>query len=430
VLPLVALILFWAHSMVWFKKKQETRSNIENPDTPISSRAILEFFGYDGESIAGLSVNLDNALTVPAVMSAVEFISNTIASLPLNVYKKTDTGREKQNSGLSVVLHDAVNDECTSFEWRKYSMARTLSNGRSITYIERDSNNRVINLFPVDPSRVKIVRAGVRKRYIYDYSKPSEVIYESNEIIDIPFSLDQDGLAAISPILKNKDTIALSIAATLYGSKFFNNGGVPPFVLHGKFESGKGLARASDDLEKAIKKQSKENRLALTLPMSHELKTIGIDPEKSQLVELKRFLIEEVARVFALPPVFLQDLTHGTFSNTEQQDLHLVKHTLRRWVTQIEQELNLKLFGRDDNTQYVEFNLDGLLRGDFATRMGGYATAIQNAIRTPDEVRQMENLPPMGDTAEKLHIQGATVPLGSQMVNNPTPPAEVEEDEQ
>lgn len=413
--------------MAWFRKKQETRASIENPDTPISSRAILEFFGYDGESIAGISINLDNALTVPAVLAAIEFLSSTIASLPLNHFKKTSSGREKQKSGLAIVLHDAVNDECTSFEWRKYSLARTLSNGRSITYIERDGNDRVINLFPIDPSKMTIVRNGFTKNYIYNKGQSDEKTYKASEIIDIPFSLMQDGLASISPILKNKDTIALAIAATNYGSKFFNNGGVPPFVLHGKFETGKGLKRASEDLEKAIKTQSKENRLAITLPMSHELKSIGVDPEKSQLVELKRFIIEEIARIFALPPVFLQDLTHGTFSNTEQQDLHLVKHTLRRWVTQIEQELNLKLFGRDDNTQYVEFNMDGLLRGDFATRMSGYAQAIQNAILTPNEARAQENREDK-DNGDDLLIQGATVPLGSQVINGQQP-VEVEEDE-
>lgn len=403
--------------MAWFSKEQRS---VENPETPISDRSIIEFFGLDETSTAGVNVNLENALTVPAVFAAVEFLSSTIAGLPLNVFKRTESGREKQKSGLQLVLHSAVNDETTSFDWRKYSISRSLTGGRSLTYIERNRDGRVVNLFPLDPSLVKIVRSGLKKRYIYNYGKSDEITYESSEIIDIPFSLASDGLAAISPILKNKDTIGLSIAATNYGSKFFNNGGVPPFVLHGKFETGKGLKRASEDLEKAIKVQSKENRLALTLPMSHELKTIGADPEKSQLVELKRFLIEEVARIYSLPPVFLQDLTHGTFSNTEQQDLHLVKHTIRRWVTQFEQELNLKLFGRGETEYYAEFNIDGLLRGDFATRMNGYATAIQNAVLTPNEARAQENRP-NAEQGNDLLIQGATVPLGTQPMSEPAP---------
>ena len=161
----------------------------------------------------------------------------------------------------------------------------------------------------------------------------------------------------------------------------------------------------------------------MIMPSGHELKPVGIDPQKSQMVEARRMQIEEIARVFDLPPVFLQDLTHGTFSNTEQQDLHFVKHTLTQWLEAWEQELNLKLFSARNRTKFVEFNVDGLLRGDFKTRMDGYAIAIQNAINTPDEVRAMENWPKKGDDADKLHIQGATVPLGSQNVPGAAAPA-------
>lgn len=418
--------------MVWFRrskaKSNEVRS-LENPDTPISSDNILKFFGLDNVSASGVNVTLESAMTVPAVLAAVEFLSSTIASLPLNVFKKTDKGREKQTGLLQSIVHDAANDDTTSFDWRKYSMARTLTNGRSLTYIERDGSGRIANLFPLDPSLVKIVKSGMKKRYIYNYGKPDEIVYESKEIIDIPFSIMADGLSALSPIIAGADAIGLAIASTNYGSKFFNNGGVPPFVIQGNFETGKGLKRASAELEAAIKTASKENKMALALPLNHELKPIGADPDKAQLVEVKRFQIEEIARLFSLPPVFLQDLTHGTFSNTEQQDLHLVKHTLRRWVTQHEQEMNLKLFGRGNTEMYVEFNLDGLLRGDFTTRMSGYATGIQNAILTPNEARAQENREDH-DNANDLLIQGATVPLGKQPMQEPVtePAAEPEGD--
>jgi len=146
--------------------------------------------------------------------------------------------------------------------------------------------------------------------------------------------------------------------------------------------------------------------------MGHELKSIGLSPNDMQLIELQRFSIEQVARIYSLPPVFLQDLTHGTFSNTEQQDLQFVKHTVKRWVEQSEQEMNLKFFGRGSDF-YVEYNVDGLLRGDLKTRMEAHATSIQNAIRTPNEVRNIENLPAK-DSGDDLMIQGATVPVGTQ----------------
>lgn len=164
------------------------------------------------------------------------------------------------------------------------------------------------------------------------------------------------------------------------------------------------------------------------MPVGHELKAIGYKPEESQLTDARRFQIEEIARIYGLPPVFLQDLTRSTFSNTEQQGLHLVKHTLSSWLAAWESELNLKLFGRQ-RSQFAKFNVDGLLRGDFATRMNGYATAVQNAIRTPDEIRALEDLPPKGDTADELHIQGATVPLGQQSTPQAAPADEGSDDE-
>jgi HK97 family phage portal protein len=392
-----------------FWHKKEARSSLENPEIPISSPQIIQILGAFGPSAAGVNVTVENALGVPAVWAAVQFLSSTIASLPIHVYKKTDSGRERVNNELNAILHDAPNDEISSFDWRKYSMDRTLTGGRSISYIEKNGAGRILNIWPIDPALVTVKRKGGKKVY----QVKGGTTYQASEILDIPFALKSDMLTAISPILANKDAIGLAIAATNYGSKFFQNGGVPPFVMTGNFQSGAALNRASNDLENAVKKASKENRLALSIPAGHEIKSIGADPEKSQLVELKRFQIEEIARIYSMPPVFLQDLTHGTFSNTEQQDLHLVKHLVTRWVLQHEQEMNLKFFGRGSDT-YVEYNLDGLLRGDFKSRMEGYATGIQNGIIKPNEARRQENRP--DDAAgDMLMIQGATVPIANQI---------------
>lgn len=405
--------------MAWWnrkKEKPEQRATAEDPRVPISSENIIDFLNASGGlSASGVSVDVEKAMGVPAIWAAVNFIAGTIAGLPLHVYRKTDEGRQRVTGGLANILHDAVNDEMSSFEWRKYSFERTLTTGRSLTFIERNAMGRIVNLWPLNPENVTIeVRRG-RKFYKYrdNGDRGREVTYEAREIIDIPFSLKSDMVTARSPILTNKDVIGLGIAATNYGSKLFQNGGVPPFIITGNFQSGKAMQRASDDLQEAIKRTSKENRQALALPLQHEIKTLGIDPDKSQLVELKKFLIEEYARIYSLPPVFLQDLSHGTFSNTEQQDLHFVKHTIKRWIEQAEQEMNLKLFGKNNSTQYVEFNLDGLLRGDFKTRMEGYAQAIQNAIYTPAQVQEKENLP-RREEADVLLVQGGTVPLKSQ----------------
>ena len=388
-------------------RKSENR-NLENPNAPVSSADFLQIMGWgDFEASSGVNVNVDTALGVPAIWSAVNFLSGTIASLPLNVYQKTESGREKYEGRISGILHDVVNDGMSSFEWRKYIFEQVLTGGRSVTYIERNGKGEVVNLYPIDPTDVRVEIIGGRKTYRLETK-----VYEARDVIDIPFMLKANQVDVRGPIATNKDAIGMAIAASRYGSKAFQSGGIPPVVLQGPFQSGAAAQRASEDVANTTAKLAREGRPVMALPLGHEMKQIGFNPEQMQLLELQRFSIEQIARIYSLPPVFLQDLTHGTFSNVEQQDLHFVKHTIRRWIEQTEAELNLKLFGRTTNL-YVEFNVDGLLRGDIKSRMEAHATSIQNAIRTPNEVRDIENMPPM-DNGDDLMIQGATVPIGTQ----------------
>ena len=400
-------------------KGAESRASSTGATATPADNDFLRLIGLDlMQTASDIIVTTENALSVPAIFAAVNFIPGTLAGLPLNLFRRTESGRERvTDSPLAKLLHDAPNDEQSSFEWRKYLFERVMTGGRGLSFIERSASREVINIWPLEPGKVKIRRTPKGKK-LYEY-KPkggSETItYAATEIIDIPFMLREDGLSHYGPIATNRDVIALAIAATKFGSRFFQNGGVPPFAVTGNFQSGRSMQAAGKDLEEATRKAAKEGRQALILPSGLDIKPLGTDAAKSQLIELKRFLIEEFGRIYSLPPTFLQDLSHGTFSNTEQQDLHFVKHTMKRWVEAFEQELNLKLFGRTDREFFVEMNMDGLLRGDFKTRMEGYAMAIQNAILMPNEARHMENRPrdPQGD---RLLIQGATVPIGSQPV--------------
>lgn len=393
--------------------RRETRASPENPTVPVSAANFLTFFGMDSD---GAPVTVDSALSVPSYGGAVNFLSGTVAGLPLHVYDKTADGRKRHKGPLATLLHDAVNDETSSFDWRKRVFDQVFTSGRGVSFIERNAAGRVLNIWPLDTASLTVKRVEGKK--LYDYKDGGRTVtYRADEVIDIAFMLKPDGLSHRSPVVLFADVIGHAQAATRYGRRFFDNGGVPPFAIEGNFTSGAAMQRAADDLAEAVKKAAKEKRQALVLPPNHTIKPLGVDAEKTQLVETQRFLIEQVARIFSLPPTFLQDLSHGTFSNTEQQDLHFVKHTLKRWVEQFEQEINLKLFGRGNSSRYVELNLDGLLRGDFKARMEGYAQAIQNAVLTPNEARARENMPD-GENGDSLLIQGATVPLGSQKMVN------------
>ncbi|NTG85854.1 phage portal protein [Agrobacterium rhizogenes] len=392
----------------------EVRVSLENPSVPLSDVGAWRALLNDWHSVAGVVVTYETALEVPAVWCAVNFIANTIASLPVHLYRKGKNGRETAESDpLYSILHDAPNDELTSFDWRKSMMVNILLRGRGVSFIERNKAGRVMNIWPLDPDHLTIKRVNGRKIYEYD-DAGRKVTYSASEVIDLTFMLCPDGVTHVDPISKLKGAVGLALALDEYARKFFANGGVPPLALYGPMPSPAAATRAATDVEKAVRDANAERRNVMIMPAGHELKPVGVDPQKSQMTEARQFQIEEIARIYGIPPVFLQDLTHGTFSNTEQQDLNLVKHLIAQWVKKIEQEFNLKLFSARNNSKFIEFNLDGLLRGDFATRMAGYATAIQNAINTPDEVREMENWPTQGGDAAKLHIQGATVPLGEQ----------------
>lgn len=399
-----------------FSKKAaaETRASMENPAVPLSDvNAWRSLFG-EWHGVAGVTVTHETALEVPAVWCAINFIANTIASLPLQVYKKSSEGRDTvETDPLYGILHDAPNEELTSFAWRKGMMVNTLLRGRGVSFVERNKAGRVMNIWPLDTDKVTIERKNGRKLYHYD-DGGRKVTYAANEVIDLTFMLQTDGVSHIDPVSKLKGAVGLALALDEYARKFFSNGGVPPLALYGPMPSPAAASRASADVEKAVRDANAERRNVMIMPTGHELKPVGVDPDKSQMTEARLFQIGEVARIYGIPPVFLQDLTHGTFSNVEQQDLNLVKHLISQWVKAWEQELNLKLFSARNRTRFAEFNLDSLQRGDFKTRMEGYAKGIQNAIYTPDEVRGMENWPKHGGEAEKLHIQGATVPLGMQ----------------
>ncbi|MGG7567894.1 phage portal protein [Rhodovulum sp. DZ06] len=396
------------------RRSPEARASIESPTVPVSSAALVSFLGLGGASgVAGKPLTLDAALGVPAVWGAVNFLARTMAALPLHVYRRGEGGaRERVRDGIGEILGFAPNEETTSYDWRKEGFDRLFTEGRALSFIERNAMGEVINLWPMEPSRTTVLRGpGGRKRYELRDGAATRV-YAATEVLDLPFMLGTGGLTARSPIFAHAADISLMVEATQYAGRWFRGGGVPPFLLQGKFVSGAALKRASDDLTRAVEEASAEGRAAVAIPEGHEVKSIGGDPSKSQMIEAQRWGVEQVARIYGLPPAFLQDLTHGTFSNTEQQDLQLAKHVVAHWARQMESQINLKVFGRGSDL-FAEFNLDGLMRGDFASRMEGYAKAIQNGILTPNEGRAAENRPPKPG-GDQLLIQGATVPLGMQ----------------
>lgn len=358
------------------------------------------------------TVTVDTALTVPAVWAAVTFLSRTLAALPLHAYRNTSGGAVKISGGLETLIHEAPNPEWTSFKLRQYFWQQVFTGGRGLIWIERSGSN-IVGLWPINPTAVTINR---NKKGQTTYTVDGQT-FPASDVIDVPFMLKADGLAHWGPIERGAKAIQLALAMNDYGSSFFAGGGVPPLAVYGPLPAGPdAMRRATADINRAITVAKQDSKPIVAMPPGYELKPIGFDPDKGQMTDGRRFQTEEIARVYNLPPVFLQDLSRATFSNSEQQDLHLVKHLIGQWSQALEEELNLKLFGQRNGGRFCEHNLDGLLRGDFVARMNGLAQGIQNAILTPNEARALENRVSMPN-GDDLLVQGATVPLGSQPNN-------------
>lgn len=390
--------------------------SIENPAVPISNSA--EFLALFGLSPVKLpNVTIDTALTVPAVLAAVAFLSRTLATLPLHAYRDTKEGAVRLSGKTATTIHDAPNDLMGSFKFRQYFWQQVFTGGRGLAWIER--NGPVIEaLWPMDPRKTTIRRVGFDIVYKFENKE-----YPAADVIDVPFMLREDQISHRGPIQMAAKAIQLALAMNDYGSTFFAGGGVPPLALEGPVPSGKGgLERAMADVSRVIDAARKTDKPVFPMPPNHKLTQVGYDPAKGQMTEARLFQIQEISRAWQLPPAFLQDLSRATFSNVEQQDLHLVKHLISQWAKAFEDEANLKLFGRGKNGRYVEHNLDGLQRGDFKSRIEGIARAIQTAQMTPNEARALDNRPRHPNlNADQLLVQGATVVLGQQSTA-PAPP--------
>jgi len=381
-------------------QEPEKRSQVMD----IASPQFMNFMGM-GDSVTTEVVSIDSALTIPAVWCAVAFLSETLASLPIKVYQRSGEDRSEIDDPALDLFNFAATDDEDAHAHRRAFWLDVFTYGRGLSFIERAP--RPVNLWGLEPARCTVRRQGRARFYRYDdYGRT--ITYEASEVIDLPFLPLGDRLGTRSPIYSHAPTIGLALAVKRYGAKVFDNGGIPPFVVEDPINTPGGVENASVQITQAILAAARERRQALALPEGHKVTPLGFDPEKLQMEGIQRFLIEEFARIWGLPPVFLQDLTHGTFSNTEQQDLQLVKHCISRWANAFEKQANLKIFGRADRSRYLEHALDGLMRGDLKSRAEAFAQKIHSGQLTPNEARRMENRPdaPGGD---HILVQGAMV---------------------
>ncbi len=370
-------------------------------DKPKDSLSGSRYSFFFGGTTAGKPVNEHTAMQMTAVYSCVRILAETLAGLPLHVYKYNDSGGKEKHlkHPLYRLLHDEPNPEMTSFTFRETLMSHLLLWGNAYAQIIRNARGEVIALYPLMPNKMTVDRdKNGRLFYLYQrgiedaptLGKDSLVYLDPSDVLHIP-GLGFDGLVGYSPIAMAKNAIGLAMATEEYGAKFFANGAAPGGVLEHP-GTIKDPQKVKDSWNAAYQGSTNSHRVAV-LEEGMKYQQIGIPPEQAQFLETRKFQINEIARIFRVPPHMLADLEKSSFSNIEQQSLEFVKYTLDPWVVRWEQNMFRSLLTASEKpTVFIKFNVDGLLRGDYVSRMSGYATARQNGWMSANDIRELENL--------------------------------------
>lgn len=374
-------------------------------DAPKDRTTGSNYSFFMGGTTSGKRVNERSAMQMTAVYSCVRILSEAVASLPLHFYKYDENGSKKKaiEHPLYFLLHDEPNPEMTSFVFRETLMTHLLLWGNAYAQIIRNGKGEIIALYPLMPDRMTVNRDEKGKLY-YEYltstddvpiNKETTVRLSETDVLHIP-GLGFDGLVGYSPIAMAKNAIGLAIAAEEYGSKFYANGAAPSGVLEHP-GTLKDPTKVRESWTETFGGSQNSHKVAV-LEEGMKYTPISISPNEAQFLETRKFQINEIARIFRVPPHMVGDLEKSSFSNIEQQSLEFVKYTLDPWVIRWEQSLQKALLlPGEKNKYFIKLNVDGLLRGDYQSRMNGYATGRQNGWFSANDIREMENMNPISD---------------------------------
>lgn len=367
------------------------RSSPENPSTSLSNPAAW-LTGLFGTSKTGVQVSEDNALTFSAVYAAVRIISETIASIPLNVYQADGETRVKAvGHPIQDLLAKAPNSVSSTFTFREAMAANLVLHGNAYAKIEMNAAGRPTALIPLNPMKVEVKVVDGEKVYIFA-DKHTYLDYEIIHFVGLSFN----GLTGKSPLAVAREAVAIGLAAQEYGARFYSNGANTGGVITapGRLNS-EVIKRLKESWNRANSGNSNAHGTAI-LEEGMKYEKIGLDPEAAQFLQSRKFQVNEIARIFRIPPSYLADLENSsTRANVEQQAIQFVRDCITPYVRRMEVELNRKLFREDEPNLYAYFTVEGLMRGDLKGRYDAYATARQWGWLSVNDIRDLENLNPV-----------------------------------
>ena len=332
----------------------------------------------------------DKALTLTAVWCAIRLLAESVSSLPVSVYSKQANGDKLEDSkspiyNLVKFKPNYYQNKITFFE---FIMLSICTEGNSYVQIVRNNSGTPVQLICLSPSDVTVV---INDNELF-YQVDGGSVLDSSDVLHFK-TITDDGVTGLSPIDQCAKALNWGVSLEEFGSTFFSNGAKPSSILQtDRALSDTALQRLKTSFNNNYGKLKNSNS-TIVLEEGLTFKPISISPEQAQFLSSRQFSIEEVARIFNVPPHMLKDLSKSSFNNIEMQSQEFVTYTLMPYITRIEQEMNLKLFRTNElGKTFIEFNVNGLLRGDVKSRTEAYKTAITNGYMSINEVRQKENM--------------------------------------
>lgn len=379
----------------------ESRS-IENSGVPLTGQNLQEYLFGDQ---SGVHVTPESAMRLAAVYSCIYVLSSTIAQLPLSVLRKKNGKIEPgTDHAAHYLLHDAPNDWQTSYKWRETKQGHVLGWGNGYSRIVRSSRGELRAMDILQPQETTLVKIGNRWSYVSLDQDGTPLAIPPEEMIHIR-AIGRDGRIGISPIMQHAEAIGLGLSAQQYGKRFFDGGGKPSGLLTAKGDlTETSWTRLKEFWKSAVTRLQGSDNKTLLLPADLDYKALSIEPEAAQFIETRKMTRSEIAGIFNMPAHMINDLERATLSNITEQSIQYTRHTCMPWVQNWEQELNRRIFTRQERAAgyYVKFNLGGLLRGTAKERAEFYHYAITDGWMTRNEVRLFEDMNPVDGLDEML----------------------------
>ena len=396
--------------------KRNTKVEGDSESRSLFGQTILtSIFGNS----SGQAVSKQQAIRIATVWSCVRVLSETVASLPICLYSKDENDRKVKlnNNPLNSLVGEQPSPLYNSFMFFERVLVDLSFDGNFCAYIERNQGGLPIALHPIQYNDIEVYTSPDGREVYYEVTQNADTPYpivgkvQSVNMIHIK-GLSFDGLEGKSPIEAAAETLGISLSLEKHAGSWFKNGSQLGGILKHpgtlKPETAKRLKESWNSNYSGTVNAGK----TAILEEGMEWVSRTVPNNQAQFIESREYQVSDICRIFRVPNFLVNDVAKASYNSIEAQQIHFVSHTITPWLKRIESELNSKLItSKKRGVEYFKFNVTALLRGDTKSRADYYRTLVNIGVMSPDEVRSLEEMNPMGQESQKVYMQSNMMPL-------------------